>query len=156
MASVKGNDPTYFRSVAKGSALTLLSLPTNAWCSRSIGGWLLVWRDLCFLWNWTERHILLCDCAILFSFVSKLQIFKTLDETANPYLALAHVPMAGLCGMITESKELSMKDCSGEASTALLGEDGRIKLGIIRMLSAELGRCLLWIFLTRVQEEIFN
>ena len=27
MASVKGNDPTYFRSVAKGSALTLLSLP---------------------------------------------------------------------------------------------------------------------------------
>ena len=27
MASVKGNDPTYLRSVAKGSALTLLSLP---------------------------------------------------------------------------------------------------------------------------------
>ena len=83
------------------------------------------------------------DCAILFSFVSKLQIFKTLDETANPYLELAHVPMAGLCGMITELKELSMKDCSGKVSTALLGKDGRIKLGNKRMLSAELGRCLL-------------
>ena len=43
--------------------------------------------------------------------------------------------------MITESKELSMKDCSGEASTALLGEDGRIKLGIKRMLSAEEDAC---------------
>ena len=89
-----------FEVLQRAQRLLFFLFPTNAWCSRSIGGWLLVWRDLCFLWNWTERHMWLCDCAILFSFVSKLQIFKTLDETANPYLALAHVPMAGLCGMI--------------------------------------------------------
>jgi glutamine synthetase len=37
--------------------------------------------------------------------------------------------MAGLHGIVG-SKELTMKDCSGEASPALLGEEGRAKLGI--------------------------
>lgn len=54
---------------------------------------------------------------------------KTLDGTANPYLALAGVLMAGLSG-IDELKELTMKDCSGDVTPALLGEEGRAKLGI--------------------------
>ena len=63
---------------------------------------------------------------MLFSFVWKHWIFKTLDGTANRCLAaaLAEVFMAGLVGMITELKELSMEDCNREASAALLGKAG--------------------------------
>jgi len=56
--------------------------------------------------------------------------WKTLDGTANPYLALAGVLGAGLNGIV-ESKELTIQDCTGKHfSAALLGEEGREKLGI--------------------------
>jgi len=54
---------------------------------------------------------------------------KTLDGTANPYLALAAVLGSGLEGIVNE-KVLSIKECGGEKSAAQLGEKGREELGI--------------------------
>ena len=54
---------------------------------------------------------------------------KTLDGTANPYLALAAVLGSGLDGIVND-KELSIKECGGEKSAAQLGEKGRDELGI--------------------------
>ena len=70
----------------------------------------------------TKIH--LCDCAILILLHLEIFRLKTLDGTANPYLALSGVLMAGLSGIVG-SKELTIKDCSGEASPAVLGEEGR-------------------------------
>jgi len=54
---------------------------------------------------------------------------KTLDGTANPYLALAAVLGSGLEGIVNE-KELLIKECGGEKSAVQLGEKGREELGI--------------------------
>jgi len=52
---------------------------------------------------------------------------KTLDGTANPYLALAGVLGAGFGGILN-SRALTIHDCSQAA--ALIGEKGRAELGI--------------------------
>jgi len=54
---------------------------------------------------------------------------KTVDGTANPYLALAAVLASGSEGIAT-AKELTIKECGGEKSAAQLGEKGREELGI--------------------------
>jgi glutamine synthetase len=108
------------------SALALLSLPLASSYKRMVDG---VWSGGTYV-SWgieqKETPVRLCNPH---SPSSRNFEFKTLDGTANPYLALAGVLMAGLSGIV-ELKELTMKDCSGEASAAGLGEEGRAKLGI--------------------------
>lgn len=58
---------------------------------------------------------------------------KTLDGTANPYLAMAGVLGAGLAGVL-HAKELKIADCSEEKSAALMNEGERQALGITERL----------------------
>ncbi len=58
---------------------------------------------------------------------------KTLDGTANPYLALAGVLGAGLAGVL-HGQKLTMKDCSGELSAARMDPAERAALGITERL----------------------
>ena len=106
--------------------LTLLVLPIIASYKRMVDG---VWSGGTYV-SWgienKEAPVRLCNPH---SPSSRNFEVKTLDGTANPYLALAGVLGAGLKGIV-ESKELTMQDCSGELSAALLGEEGRAKLGI--------------------------
>jgi glutamine synthetase len=108
------------------SALALLSLPHVSSYKRMVDG---VWSGGTYV-SWGIEHketpVRLCNPH---SPSSRNFEFKTLDGTANPYLALSGMLMAGLSGIV-ELKELTMKDCSGEASPALLDEDERAKLGI--------------------------
>lgn len=73
-----------------------------------------------------EAPIRLCNAS---SPSSRNFELKTLDGTANPYLAMAAVLGSGLEGVL-EGKELTLQDCKGEKSAALLGEQGRKELGI--------------------------
>ena len=59
---------------------------------RTHHGRCLVRRDLCLLGELKKQRKRLCDCAVLIS--------KTLDGTANPYLALAGALGAGLNGIV--------------------------------------------------------
>ena len=108
------------------SELTLLSLPLASSYKRMMDG---VWSGGTYV-SWGIEHkdtpVRLCNPH---SPSSRNFELKTLDGTANPYLALAGILTAGLSGIV-ELKELTMNDCSGEASPALLGEEGRAKLGI--------------------------
>lgn len=108
------------------SALTLLALPFAASYERMVDG---VWSGGTYV-SWgienKETPVRLCNPH---SPSSRNFELKTLDGTANPYLVLAGVLKAGLNGII-ESKELTIQDCSGDISAALLGEEERAKLGI--------------------------
>jgi glutamine synthetase len=107
-------------------ALTLLALPFAASYKRMVDG---MWSGGTYV-SWGIEHkdtpVRLCNPH---SPSSRNFEFKTLDGTANPYLALAGLLTAGLNGII-ESKELTMRDCSGDLNPASLGEEGREKLGI--------------------------
>jgi glutamine synthetase len=111
-------------------SLTLLALPTSASYQRMMDG---VWSGgtyVCWGTDNREAPIRLCNAS---SPSSRNFELKTLDGTANPYLALAAVLGAGLEGVI-ESKELVIKNCNGENSAAMLGEKGRAELGITERL----------------------
>ena len=73
-----------------------------------------------------EAPIRLCNAS---SPSSRNFELKTLDGTANPYLALAGILGAGFEGIL-ESKELTIQDCSAGKSAALMGEKDRKELGI--------------------------
>ena len=107
-------------------ALTLLALPLIASYKRMADG---CWSGGTYV-SWgvenKESPVRLCNPH---SPSSRNFELKTLDGTANPYLALAGVIGAGLSGIV-ESKELTMQDCSGGVTAALLGEEGRANLGI--------------------------
>ena len=107
-------------------ALALLVLPLTASYKRMIDG---VWSGGTYI-SWgienKETPVRLCNPH---SPSSRNFELKTLDGTANPYLALAGVLGAGLNGIV-ESKELAMQDCSGDVIPALLSEEERAKLGI--------------------------
>lgn len=106
--------------------LTLLALPTTTSYQRMVDG---VWSGgtyICWGTDNREAPLRLCDAH---SPSSRNFEFKTLDGTANPYLALAGVLGAGLEGIL-ESKELTIQDCSGGKTAALMGEKGRAELGI--------------------------
>ncbi|KAF8954897.1 hypothetical protein BDZ97DRAFT_1862383 [Flammula alnicola] len=108
------------------ASLALLVLPTTASYKRMQDG---VWSGgtyVCWGTDNREAPIRLCNAT---SPSSRNFELKTLDGTANPYLALAAVLGAGLSGVLL-SKELTIKDCSGGKSAALLGESGRAELGI--------------------------
>ena len=107
------------------SGITLLALPLVASYKRmadgiSSGGTYVSWGT-----ENKEVAVRLCNP---YSISSRNFELKTLDGTANPYLALAGILGAGLTGIV-ESKELTIQDCSGP-SAALLGEEGRANLGI--------------------------
>ncbi|KAF9482735.1 glutamine synthetase/guanido kinase [Pholiota conissans] len=106
--------------------LTLLALPTEPSYKRMADG---VWSGgtyVCWGTDNREAPVRLCNAS---SPSSRNFELKTLDGTANPYLALAGVLGAGLAGVLT-SKELEIKDCAGEKSAAQLSEEGRKALGI--------------------------
>ena len=105
--------------------LTILALPFAASYKRMADG---VWSGGTYV-SWgianKEAPVRLCNAH---SPSSRNFELKTLDGTANPYLVLAGVLMAGVNGIV-ESKELTIQDCN-KLSPALLGEEGRAKLGI--------------------------
>ena len=106
--------------------LTLLVLPTTTSYQRMMDG---VWSGgtyICWGTDNREAPLRLCNAH---SPSSRNFEFKTLDGTANPYLALAGMLGAGFEGIL-ESKELTIHDCSGSKSAALIGEKGRAELGI--------------------------
>jgi glutamine synthetase len=108
------------------AALTLLILPTTTSYQRMMDG---VWSGgtyICWGTDNREAPLRLCNA---YSPSSRNFELKTLDGTANPYLALAGVLGAGFEGIL-ESKELTIQDCSGSKPAALMGEKGRAELGI--------------------------
>ncbi|KAF8908595.1 hypothetical protein CPB84DRAFT_1703615 [Gymnopilus junonius] len=108
------------------ASFTLLLLPTTASYQRMMDG---VWSGgtyVCWGTDNREAPIRLCNAS---SPSSRNFELKTLDGTANPYLAIAAVLGAGLEGIL-EEKQLTIQNCKGEKSAALLGDQGRKVLGI--------------------------
>lgn len=73
-----------------------------------------------------EAPVRLCNAT---SPASRNFEIKSVDGTANPYLALTALLGAGFAG-IKEGNVLEVKDCGGGASAADMGEDARQALGI--------------------------
>ncbi|KAH9477666.1 Protein fluG [Psilocybe cubensis] len=112
------------------SSIALLALPTEPSYKRMADG---VWSGgtyVCWGRDNREAPLRLCNAS---SPTSRNFELKTLDGTANPYLAIAAVLGAGLDG-IEHGRELKIKECSGEKSAALLGSAGRAELGITERL----------------------
>ncbi|KAF8799777.1 hypothetical protein BYT27DRAFT_7201038 [Phlegmacium glaucopus] len=108
------------------AGLTLLALPTPTSYQRMQDG---VWSGGTYIcWGTDNREAPLRLCNTQSPSSRNLEL-KTIDGTANPYLALAGVLGAGFGGIV-ESKELTMQDCNGGQSAASLGEKGRAELGI--------------------------
>jgi glutamine synthetase len=107
-------------------SIALLALPTSSSYKRMLDG---VWSGgtyVCWGTDNREAPMRLCNAS---SPLSRNFELKTLDGTANPYLALAAVLGSGLEG-ISNEKELTIKECGGDKSAAQLGEEGRERLGI--------------------------
>ncbi|KJA26973.1 hypothetical protein HYPSUDRAFT_132498 [Hypholoma sublateritium FD-334 SS-4] len=110
--------------------VALLLLPTAASYARVLDG---VWSGgtyVCWGTDNREAPVRLCNAP---SPAARNFELKTLDGTANPYLALAGVLGAGLAGVL-QGQKLTMKDCSGELSAARMDAAGRAALGITERL----------------------
>ncbi|KIM42454.1 hypothetical protein M413DRAFT_444874 [Hebeloma cylindrosporum] len=107
-------------------SIALLALPTTFSYKRMLDG---VWSGgtyVCWGTDNREAPMRLCNAP---SPSSRNFELKTLDGTANPYLALAAVLASGSEG-IASAKELTIKECGGEKTAAQLGQKGREELGI--------------------------
>lgn len=107
-------------------SIALLALPTTSSYKRMLDG---VWSGgtyVCWGTDNREAPMRLCNAP---SPSSRNFELKTVDGTANPYLALAAVLASGAEGIAT-AKELTIKECRGEKTAAQLDEKGREALGI--------------------------
>jgi len=85
-------------------------------------------------WGMEHREVPVRLCSAT-SPTSRNFELKTLDGTANPYLAMAAILGAGLSGII-ENKELAVKEIpfDKQKSAAMLSREEREELGIIERL----------------------
>jgi len=105
-------------------SIALLCLPMTASYKRMMDG---IWSGgtyVCWGTENKEAPVRLCHAG---SPSSRNFEFKTLDGTANPYLAIAAVLGAGIEGVV-EGRKLEIADC--EKGAALLGNEERAALGI--------------------------
>ncbi|KAJ7839907.1 glutamine synthetase guanido kinase [Mycena leptocephala] len=131
LASFKGTEFTVLESTFLAGLLEHLSatlpftLALPASYKRMIDGIFSGGTFVCWGTDNREVPVRLCNAT---SPPSRNFEVKTIDGTANPYLALAALLGAGHHGIRTGSK-LKIKDCVGP-SAAQRGEDGREALGI--------------------------
>lgn len=108
-------------------ALPALTLPIPASYKRMVDGAWTGGTYVCWGTENREAPIRLCNAH---SAASRNFEFRTLDGTANPYLALAGILGVGARG-IRDQVGLKVKDCSGEKTAAQMSEGERRELGIV-------------------------